>query len=254
MAKKPESDDELFMEHDDFGGAESPAASKSGPSGAAGAGKVGQAAAKAGPAGGLGGLLARLPVAGLAGKLEGLGGQVRRKLKGSGQAGGSGGLPVILLALGVLALTVTLIFMVVMLVGSLSRAAESSGRAVSSAAREAERAGRPEALAQGRAAEAQAGLSPNERAPAVAAPAGNARMAELARDPLFDAAILPDEPSLMRNGEIGYDRSPRQFWDLSDIRPGWQDLGRLYRTMLRERNTRDFHRLLGSEGPRPDQY
>jgi hypothetical protein len=96
-------------------------------------------------------------------------------------------------------------------------------------------------------------LAADEEAPLVS----SGRPAEARQpltDPYFRTPILADEFKLMAEGEIRYGREPQKNWSLSDIRPGWQDLGRLYKTILREQNTRDFYKLLGAEDPEFDKY
>lgn len=66
--------------------------------------------------------------------------------------------------------------------------------------------------------------------------------------------ILADEPAFMLQGEIHYRRPQKPYWDLADLRPGWQNLDLLYRRLLRERNSDDFHRLIGEAPPPRDRY
>lgn len=74
------------------------------------------------------------------------------------------------------------------------------------------------------------------------------------KDSFLGQPILPDEPKFMLQGEIQYHRMRHDFWELSDIKPGWQDLGALYRTMLREHNHEEFYRLMGEIPPPSDRY
>ena len=249
MAKKPDDLDEFSMEHDggsDFMEDDKPA--KPGKSGTAGsAGKGG------GP---LGGILAKLPIAGLAEKVGGAVGNVRSSVSSSFHDSERPTLPIVLLGGGVLFLVMVLIVMVVLLVGSLSGDGGQSGaymvEGTGSSGSEQTTAAKP----AGHAAteEATEGIAPDENAATVSNGSQRNLLQSMARDPLVSKAILPDEAALMRDGEIRYGRVPQKFWSLDDIRPGWQELNRLYRVMLRERNTRDFYRLLGADEPKADTY
>ena len=73
-------------------------------------------------------------------------------------------------------------------------------------------------------------------------------------DSFLSKPILPNEPNFMLQGEIQYQRPQKDYWDLRDIKPGWQNLDKLNRTMLREKNSEDFHRLIGETPPPRDRY
>lgn len=74
------------------------------------------------------------------------------------------------------------------------------------------------------------------------------------RDSFISQPILPDEPNFMLQGEIQYQRPQKDYWDMGDIKPGWQNLDKLNRAMLREKNSEDFHRLIGETPPPKDRY
>jgi hypothetical protein len=203
----------------------------------------GAAGTDADAGGAKGGPLSKLPIGGLVEKLTGLVDNVRTSVSASFGDQDRPTLPIILLGAGVLALVMVLIVMVVLLVGSLSGAAGAEPVAASHAAPRQEVP----------AASPAAGLSPTEEAPLVS----SARPADARQpltDPYFRTPILMNEFKLMQDGEIRYGRQPQRNWGLPDIRPGWQELGVLYKKLLREQNTRDFYKLLGAEEPAFDQY
>jgi hypothetical protein len=190
-----------------------------------------------------GGPLSKLPIGGLVEKLGGLIDNMRSSVSASFGDHERPTLPIILLGAGVLVLVMVLIVMVVLLVGSLSGAA---GAEPVAASHSTVRRVAPEASPA-------VGLSPEEEAPLVSS-GRPADAREPLTDPYFRSPILMDEFQLMAEGEIRYGREPQKNWGLPDIRPGWQDLGGLYKTLLREQNTRDFYKLLGAEAPAFDQY
>ncbi len=231
MAKKTDDFDEFSLEDNDSdtGASTNPAA-------------------KAAGLGGIAGILGKLPIAGVLGKVKGGIGAIKPGRGGTKRPSDNPTLPIIALGAGVLVLVLVLIIMVVMLVGSLAKAGEQGNRKQKSSDTESV-SPVPGTISRAPAS----GLSPDQEAPLVSTSSANAAREPL-KDPYFQTAILPDEPALMTQGEIRYGREPQANWSADDARPGWQELGQLYKKLLREQNTRDFYRLLGAEEPKSDLY
>lgn len=112
----------------------------------------------------------------------------------------------------------------------------------------------PKTVQVGNSANVAAGDTNPDAAPDATALSNSAPVDLGLQDSFLGQAILPNEPEFILKGEIHYHRAAQAFWSTADIKPGWQDLGTLYRTMLRERNRADFYRLMGEAPPPRDPY